>query len=155
MLLALVGLSAPALDLVSSFYPRRPRSQHDISHHCAAKITAVLPLPSITFEVFAINSSSEFPSSDLRPVMAAPPDLNAILAALGKQASKVFLRAHTNNSNSCRTRPLYHSVSDTATAPAATPAPASRHACRLSRRNAYRDAASDSWLQLPPTHNLR
>lgn len=74
-------------------HPRQPQSQHD-THHCAAKSIAVTRSFHITFEVSATNSSSVSRFRDLlSDTMAAPPDLNAILAALGKQTLACLMRA--------------------------------------------------------------
>lgn len=77
---ALVRLGAPASTL--SLFPLAVFNTTPPLRSQAHRSTTV---PPIAFEVFATNSSSD--------TMAAPPDLNAILAALGKQTLTPSTRA--------------------------------------------------------------
>jgi hypothetical protein len=88
---ALVGLSASGLEADSSCscsFPRRPRPQHD--NHCSTVAAhpshrdLTLPFLYCPYES-AIHSPLDCCFAPAQDAMAAPPpDLNAILAALGK-----------------------------------------------------------------------
>jgi hypothetical protein len=86
--------------------------------------------------------------------MAAPPDLNAILAALGMPPAQPMMTLSRTDSPSRWTRPLDHTLADTAAAPVCAPAPASGHAPGLPWRNAQRSSAWHARFQLPTADQL-
>lgn len=93
------------------------------------------------------------PSTRARTMAAPGPDLNAILAALGRRSTLSRIIVMTNCVNSCRARSLYHTIPNTAAGAVRTSSTAAT-ASWLSGRNANSVPSRHPRLHLPSAHQL-